>query len=573
MKKFCVFFLISITIPYFIRAEEFFKYGISIFDDLKYPKNFQSFDYVNINAPKGGDVKFGVEGSFNSLNPFILKGIPASGIDMIYDSLMESASDEISSMYPLIAEGIIVSNEKNYVEFVINSAAKWHDNKKIDADDVIFTFKTLIKEGHPSYKIALKDVVDVVKVKKNKVKFILKNGFKKDIPFLLASIKILPKHFYEKRLFNSTEINFLLGSGPYKILSIDPKKSITYKRNENYWGKNLPVNKGRYNFDKITYEYYLDQNVLIESFKSGKLDFRYENIARNWANLYNVQNIINGKIIKKQINHSMPAPTQAFILNLRKTKFQDKNFRMALNYAFNFEWIQKHIFYGSYKRTESYFDNSEFSFNDKNPKPFKLPISDRNGFGRNNLLVAKKILDESGYKVINGKLISPFNNEVVRIEFLIDSRSFEMIIAPFIDNLKKLGIDAKMKLLEENQYQSRVRNFNYDVIVGNYPANLVPSSELIRYWHSSQKNIHGSQNYSGIDNKEVDDLVLKIASAKSKDELIKLCKEFDFLMLSNYYTILHWHSDVHRVLYNSKIQMPKKLPKYSLAIDSWWIGK
>lgn len=549
------------------QADEHFKHGIAVFGDLKYPANFKHFDYVNPDAPKRGTVRFGVEGTFNSLNPFILKGIAPSSIDAIYDSLCEGSSDEISSCYGLIAESMSLSDDKFSLTFKLRQNAFFHDGKKISADDVIFTFNKLISEGHPSYKIAYSQVKEVKKINDYEVKFIFKTNENRDLPMLVAGLKILPKHYYQDHKFDETNLTPPLGSGPYRIKKVEQGKTIVYERVKNYWAQNLPVNKGRNNFDEIIYDYYRDSNVLIEAFKAGKFDFRQENISRNWHNSYNIEKVKNGEIVKKEITHGLPTATQMFVLNLRKEKFQNLEFRKAMTLAFNFEWLNKHIFYSSYKRTNSYFENSIF----KNQEGFKLLASDENDFGRENLIIAKNILEKAGYKVVNQKLIDPKTNEPISIEFLIDSQSFEMIVAPLIKNLRKLGIDAKMRFIEENQYEAKVRNFDFDVIVAVHGQSLIPSSELIRYWHSSQKDIPGSMNLSGLNDKKIDELVTKISKAKNKTELISLCGQFDYEMLTNYYTILQWHNNTYRLLYRDIFAMPKITPKYALAIDSWWI--
>ncbi len=551
-------------------ANENFSHGISTFGDLKYPKNFQNFDYVNPNAPKGGEVKFGVEGGFNSLNQFILKGISASGLAYLYDSLTEGSDDEISARYGLVAEGVRLAANKMWIEFELRKNAYFHDKKNITADDVVFTFNTLIKDGHPSYKMAFRDVKEVTKISKYLVRFSFKNNHNRELPLLIASLPILPKHYYENLDFSKTTLVPPLGSGPYKIKEIKPNRSIVFERVKNYWAKDLPANRGRYNFDQITFDYYRDNNVLVEAFKSQKYDMRQENVARNWAKSYNIDAIRDGEILKKEIPHQLPAPMQTFVLNLRKEKFQDIALRKAITYAFDFEWLRDHIFYSAYKRTESYFANSDFGYKD-----FHLPKSQGDGFNRDSLLQAKKILEEAGYKISDKnsgrKLIDPKTGQKIEIEFLNNSEAFAMIIAPFVKNLQKLGIEAKIRFVEENQYQTRVNNFDFDVIVGMFGQALIPGDELFSYFHSSQKNIKGSRNLAGLDDKIVDDLVEKISQVRGKNELKKLCIRLDKQLLENYYTIPEWHNNTYRILYRNIFNMPKAHPKYSLATDSWWI--
>jgi microcin C transport system substrate-binding protein len=565
MKFFFLIFFIATSAMAQNVDSQGFDHAISTFGDLKYAKNFQHFDYVNDSAPKGGEIKFGVEGGFNNLNQFILKGLSASGLPYLYDSLTEGSDDEISARYGLVAEGIKLAPDKSWIEFKLRKSARFHDGNSITADDVVFTFNTLLKDGHPSYKMAFRDVKEVKKIRGNLVRFEFKNNHNRELPILVASLPILPKHYYEKIDFAKTTLVAPLGSGPYKIKEVQPNRSIIYERVKDYWAKDLPVNRGRYNFDQITFDYYRDNNVLVEAFKSQKYDMRQENIARNWANSYNIDAIKNGEIIKREIAHGLPAPMQTFVLNLRREKFQNIALRKALTYAFDFEWLRDHIFYGSYKRTESYFANSEFGY-----KNFHLPQSNGDGFNRENLLKAKQILDKAGYKVIDKKLIDPKTGKKIEIEFLIDTPSFEMVVAPFVKNLRKLGIDAKMRFVEENQYQTRVNNFDFDVVVGMFGQALIPGDELFSYFHSSQKNIKGSRNLAGLDDKIVDALVAKISRAKSKSELKNLCQKLDQIMLESYYTVPQWHNNTYRILYRDIFAMPQKHAKYSLAVDSWW---
>ena len=444
--------------------------------------------------------------------------------------------------------------------------ARFHDGVNITADDVIFTFNKLVSEGHPSYKMAFRDVREVKKINDHQLRFEFKTANNRDLPGLLASLPVLPKHYYEKTDFAKSNLSAPLGSGPYKIKEIKPNHSITFERVKDYWAKDLPVNRGRYNYDQITFDYYRDNNVLIEAFKAQKYDFRQENVARNWAKSYNIEAIKNGQIIKREIQHSLPVAMQAFVLNLRRDKFQNIALRQAMTYAFDFEWLRDHIFYGSYKRTQSYFENSDFAY-----RNFALPFSQGDGFNRDNLLQAKKILDAAGYKMLDGKLIDPKSGEKISVEFLIDQEAFEMIIAPFVKNLRKLGIDAKMRFIEENQYQTRVNNFDFDVITSVFGQGLIPGDELFSYFHSSQKDVKGGRNLSGINDAIVDDLVKKIPAVKSKQELIALCSRLDKRLLENYYTIPQWHSNSYRVLYRNIFEFPAIPPKYSLATDSWWL--
>ena len=554
--SFC-FLLIFISKSY---AGEFSHY-ISLFEKPKYPVNFSHFDYTNPSAKQGGTIKFATEGGFNSLNPFLLKGIPAEGLSYLYDTLTEASEDELGVRYGLVAEKIKLNQDS--IEFKLNKQAYFHDSQPITVDDVLFTFETLLKYGHPVYQMHLKQIKKVKIINKHQLKFLFLPNHQRDLALFVASLPVLPKHYYKQHNFEQTTLEPPIGSGPYKIKEIKPNYHIVYQKNQNYWAKNLPVNKYRYNFATIWFDYYRDNNVLIEAFKAQKYDFRQENIARNWATAYNLSQ--NSNIIKTEIKHNLPAPMQAFVLNLRREKFQNLGLRRALNYAFDFLWLQQHIFYGSYQKTTSFFANSNFGYRD-----FFLPNGSTDGFNRQNLLQAQEILQKSGYKVVNNQLLDT-NLQPVVIEFLIDSKAFEMVVASFANNLKKLGIATKIKFVEENQYQQMLNNFNFDVVVGVFPQSATPGAELYGYFHSSQINIKGGRNLLGLQDNLVDDLVEKIAISTNKTELINLCQKLDKYLLENYLVIPHWHNNTYRILYSNVFAMPKIKPKYSLGIDTWSI--
>jgi len=577
---FLLILLKSILIANSSFANDFrngFNHGISVFGDLKYDNNFDHFDYANPNALKSGLVRFGVEGSFNNLNKFILKGIPAAGLSYIYDNLTVTSDDEVASRYGLIAKEIKLSENKEYIDFILRKEAIFHDKKPITADDVIFTFNILTSKGHPSYKMSLRDVKNVIKINDHHVRFEFKHNKNRDLPNLVASLPVLPKHYYQKHDFTKTTLKPPLGSGPYKIAKVKANRTISYERVKNYWAKDLPVNKGRYNFNKIIYDYYRDSTILVEAFKAQKYDVRLENVARNWANSYNIEAVKNNQIIKKEIRHKLPAPMQAFIMNLRKPKFENIAIRKALNLAFDFEWLKKHIFYDSYNRTNSFFANTDFSYISTLDKlqiagsSFLPQKTNADGFNRDKIVEAQNILKEAGYRILQQKLIDPKTNKQVRIEFLNQSQSFLMIIAPYIANLKKLGIDATIRMVEENQYKTRVNNFDYDIIVAVYGQSLIPGNELYAYFHSSQKDIKGSRNLIGIDNKKVDDLVKAISRAQDISELRILCQKLDKILLESYYIIPQWYNNTFRILYRDIFAFPEKRPQYGLAIDSWYL--
>ncbi|MAZ80359.1 MAG: hypothetical protein CMP18_01045 [Rickettsiales bacterium] len=561
LKNFLNIIILLILIVNSSFASEF-SHHLSILSNPKYNKDFKNFDYVDPNARKGGHVKFGVQGNFNSLNQFILKGISASGLSYLYDSLAVSSEDEISTQYGLVAKSIRLAKNKMSIEFKLRKEAKFHDNKPITVDDIIHSFNLISKYGHPSYQMILKNVKKVIKINNYHVKYIFNNN-NRDLPKVISSLPILAKHFYNEDNFTKANLNIPLGSGPYKITKVDPNKSITYQRVKDYWAKDLPVNKGRYNFNKITFDYYRDNNILVEAFKAQKYDVRLENIARNWANSYNIEAIKNNEIIKQEITHNIASPMQAFIINLRKDKFSNIALRKALNLAFNFNWLKKHIFYNSYIRTNSFFPNSNYSYYNN--------IANNAFDHRKNIIFAQKILEDAGYKIIDNNLIDQVSNKNIEIEFLTLSESFTMVIAPYIKHLKMLGINAKIRMVEENQYKTRVNNFDYDIITSSFYQAKIPGSELYSYFHSTQKNIKGSRNLIGIEDKQIDNIIEKIISAKNIDIISKYCKKLDKILIDNHYVIPQWYNNKFRLLTRNIFIIPKIRPKYSLSVDSWYI--
>jgi len=539
-----------------------FSHAVSLFYSPKYPPNFTNFAYVDVEAKKGGTMKFANDGGFNSLNNFLLKGMPADGLSHIYDTLAEASEDELGVFYGLVAESIKL--QPNYIEFKLNKSAYFHDKQPITADDIVFTFATLQKYGHPLYQLNLKQIAEVIKINQHQVRFVFASQHSRDLPIFIASLPVLPKHYYSQHDFQQTSMIPPLGSGPYKIKEVKQNYRIIYERVADYWAKDLPINRGRHNFDALQFDYYRDSTVLLEAFKAQAYDFRQESVARNWANAYNIAAIDKGEIIKTEIEHNFPAPMQAFVFNLRRQKFNDLALRKAINYAFDFLWLKQHIFYGSYEKTKSFFANSAFGKPDNN-------ISDGSidGFNRQNLLLAQKILLDAGYTIKENQLFDKQNNKV-ELEFLIQSRGFEMIVAAFSKNLERLGIKVKMRLLEENQYQNRLNNFDFDIVVAVFPQSMVPGAELYSYFHSSQRDIKGSKNLLGLNDKKVDSLVEQVAKSKNQKQIQKLCQQLDEYLLANYFVVPQWYGKKYRILYRNIFVIPKIRPKYGLAIDSWY---
>lgn len=581
---------LTLYAPASVMAAEF-KHGLSMFGDLKYPANFTHFEYVNPDAPKGGSLRLAAIGTYDSLNPYILKGSAAAGVSMTFETLLEKSKDEPFSEYGLLAESVKVSEDKKSVTFRLRSKARWHDGLPVTVEDVIFSFDVLKTKGHPFFRGYYRDVEQVEKTGDRDVTFHFANAENRELPLIIGEMPILPKHHFTDKEFDASTLEPIVGSGAYKIDRVDTGRSITYRRVENYWGKDLAINNGRHNFDTIIYDYYRDGGVAVEALKAGEYDVRQENISRVWATAYNIPALQAGAFVREEIMHEIPSGMQGFVLNIRRDKFKDPALREALNYAYDFEWANKTLFYSAYERTTSYFSNSDFEaegtpsdaelallepYKDQLPsrlftEPFVVPKTDGSGNNRPNLVKAKQLLDAAGWKVRDNALRIPGTDEPLTIEFLIGSPSFERVIAPYLKSLKKLGIEGTIRVVDAAQYQRRLDEFDFDVVVHTYGQSLSPGNEQIDFWHSSRADTSGSRNMIGVKSPVVDALVEKIISADSYASLQTACKALDRVLLWGYYVVPNWYNQSFRMIYWNKFGHPDIAPKYDLGIeDTWW---
>ena len=573
-------------------AEVIHSNAISVYGDIKYPENFKHFDYVNPDAPKGGEIVLPDIGAFDNLNPYIRKGRSPTDINLLFDTLMANSEDEIATSYGLVAKSVEYPNSNEWIIFHLRNNAKFSDGSPITADDVVFSFNTLKDKGHPLYKIYYGEIAKAEKLGRYDVKFTFSNPENRQLKLIIGQLPILSKKYYDKVQFDKTTLTAPLGSGPYLVDKIVAGRTIVYKRNPNYWGKDLAVNKGKYNFDKIRHEYYLDTYVAIQAFKSGVVDLRYENIAKNWANSYNIDAVKTGRIIKEKIKHEIPTGMQAFAFNLRKPEFQDVRVREAIAQTLDFEWMNKNLFYGSYTRTNSYFSNSLFAssglpegkeleilekYKDKLPaklftEEFKLPVSDASGRIRDRLIYAKNLLAEAGWKIKDGVLQNA-KGEPFEIEFVIQQGStFERLMPPLAANLSVLGIKTKIKEVDTSQYKKIMEDFDFDMCVASWGQSLAPGTEQMDYWHSSSADVKSSNNIVGVKNPVIDELVLKIIKAQDKETLVATTKALDRILLWNHFVIPNWYIDGFRLLYWNKFGRPEIMPKYdsNFGLYNWW---
>ena len=579
-------------------------HGLSVFGDLKYPADFKHFDYVNPDAPKGGRFRtIGTSASltFDSFNPYIVRGTSAKGITLIADSLMVRSYDEPDALYGLVADWAEVADDKRAATFHIRPEAKWSDGTPITAADCAFTVTTLKEKGDPSYQLALRDVAGAEAIDPQTVRYRFTGDNLRDLPMLVAALPVLPKAFYAGRDFETPTLDVPLSSGPYRIGKFEGKSYITYERRTDYWGATLPVNAGRYNFDTLKIDYYTDRTVGLQAFLAGDLDFREEFSSRDWAKGYDNAAVKSGKIIRQLQPDHTPSGMQGFFFNLRRAKFSDPRTRTALDLAFDFEWTKKNLFFGSYARTQSYFENSPLKAAGKPTaaelailEPFRdqLPaetfgdaiipaVSDGSGQDRDNLHKAKELLTAAGWTVKDGMLVDG-KGEPFTIEFLLDESSFERVIGPYVKNLQVLGISASLRTVDPAQYEERQRRFDFDVVSARFTSSMSPGIELRNLFSSSAADSPNSENLGGIKSKVIDALVETVAGAKSRPELETAVHALDRVLRSGHYWVPEWYADSSRLAYWDRFAWPATVPPYARSpsdsinfgiADLWWYDK
>lgn len=570
-------------------------HGLAMHGNLKYKPGFKHFDYANPDAPKGGTVRLGSIGGYDTFNTFIVKGRKAAGLGRIYDALMESSDDEPFSMYGVLAESIEVPKDRSWVTFTLRADAKWHDGKLVTAEDLIWTFNFLLEKGHPYYRFYYGSVAKAEKVGPRSVKFSFKPGENRELPLILGQLQVFPKHYWATRDPTKTTLEPPLGSGPYRIKSFEANRSITFERVKDYWGRDLPVKKGRHNFDRVVYEYFRDGTVALEAFKAGRFDYRHENSSKAWATAYDIPAVKNGELLKRAFRHERTQGMQGFVFNLRRAVFQDRRVRKALSYAFDFEWSNKTLFYGQYKRSESYFANSELSapglptkkelailepYRARLPKEmfsetFAAPRTDGSGNNRPNLRKARKLLAAAGWRFDRKqrKLVDGKTGRALDLEVLLVSPLFERVVLPFKKNLEKLGITLSVRTVDSAQYQKRVQSFDFDMIVTTWGQSSSPGNEQRMFWSSDAADREGSRNVAGLKSKDIDDLVEKLIAAPTRESLVHHTRALDRVLLWQHLVIPHWHTGTDRTAYWNKFGMPKIIPKNGVVFSTWWVDK
>ena len=559
----------------------------------KYGADFCHFAYVNPDAPKGGKVIFGPIGTYDSFNPFFAKGVPALGLDLMFETLMVQSFDEPFTVYGLIAERIEFPADRSSVTFTLRETARWHDGSPITAADVVFSFDVLTSDKS-IYGKYFEDVARAEALDGHRVRFdFASRGSNRELPLITAQLPVLSKAYYEAHPFDRTGLDIPLGSGPYKIESFEAGRGISYRRDPNYWGHDLPVNRGHWNFDRIRYEYYRDETVVIEALKAGEYDLRLENSAKLWASAYDNPQLEAGFIVKEEIPHERPTGMQGFVLNTRRSLFRDRRVRAALAYAFDWEWTNRVLMHNAYTRTLSYFSNPELASSGRPGddelallKPhreqlpaevftqeYRPPETDGSGRLRAHLARAGALLDEAGWKIRDGSRRDPESGAPMDIEFMVQfgSDSVERMTAPILQNLSKLGIEGRLRVIDTPQYMNRLDQFDFDIVTAAFPQSLSPGNEQRDFWGSVSAATPRSRNLAGVRDPVVDALIEKVIRAPDREHLIIATRALDRVLLWGHYVIPQHHIRHFRVAYWNQLERPQTTPKYNLLVrQTWW---
>lgn len=600
--------LLGLDAPAFADDGQVTKsHGLAILAKPALPPGFPYFPYVNPNATKGGDVTLSAVGTFDNFNPFILRGSATMGlmgsfvilpggsgsgssVGHIWESLLTSSADEADAGYGHIAESVEVPADKMWVAFNLRAEAKFSDGKQVTAEDVVWTYNTLLEKGRPSFKIQMADVKDVQAESPSRVVWHFKSNQNRELPLILGGLPILPKHFFDGRDFTQPLTDAPIGSGPYRIASFELGRNIVFERRNDWWAAKLSTGIGTNNFDRVRIEYFRDSTVSMEAFKAGQIDLRSENISKNWATAYDFPAQQKGLVIKHDFTHHLPTGMQGYVMNTRRPIFSNRLVRQALAQVFDFEWENKNLFYSSYVRTTSYFANSPLASSglpdadelkllepfrkDLPPElftePFKLPVTDGSGNNREQLRYALQLLEKAGWTVKDRKLVDK-DGQQMSFTILLDEPSLERPSLPYVQNLQKIGIDARVRTVDPAQYQHLVDDFDLDMIMMIFPEGEIPGNELRDYFTSAAAKAKGSYNVPGISDPAVDALVEKVITAQDRATLTTAARALDRVLLWGWYLVPNWDSRVFHVAYWDRFGHPDKPIREGFNFDTWWV--
>ncbi|MEQ8745363.1 extracellular solute-binding protein [Pyruvatibacter sp.] len=582
---------LSVSLSFVRPAQAEPAHGISMHGSPKYPADFTRFDYVNDRAPKGGIIKLAAIGGFDSLNPMIVRGTPAAGIRWhVFESLMGRSYDEPFSLYGLIAQTIEVPDDRSWVEFTLRPEARFSDGNVINVDDVMFTIETLRDQGRPNHAFYYGKVASMEQTGERSVRLTFTEDGDREMPLIMGLMPILPKHIYEGQDFTRTGLTPMIGSGPYTIGNVDPGASITFVRNPNYWGKDVPVTRGHDNFDTIRYDYFRDANASFEAFKAGDYTLRIEDDPTRWATGYDVPPVRDGRIVRERIKMGTPSGMRALVFNTRRDVFADVKTREALAMLFDFEWVNKNLFHGLYTRTQSFYDNSELSsagrpasdaerallapFPDAvtpaiMEKGYVAPRTDGSGRNRAQMRDAMALLAEAGYEVRDAKLVNAQTGEPFTFELLVASPEDERLALTFARNLERVGITAAIRNVDSSQFQQRRQTYDFDMIFNFWSASLSPGNEQSFYWGGDSADTDGTRNYMGVKSEAVDAMIAAMLEARAREDFVAAVRALDRVLLSGHYVIPLYHAPDQWVARWQDLEHPQIQPNF-VRFDTWW---
>ncbi|HYG91889.1 MAG TPA: extracellular solute-binding protein [Azospirillum sp.] len=590
--------LFTLTVP--ALAEVTRTHALRQFGEPMFGPDFAHFPHVNPDAPKGGQITLAAQGTFDSLNGLILRGVQPRTLGLISDTLMTGSGWELDAAYGLLAESVEVPDDRSWAVFHLRAGARWHDGRPVAAEDVVFAWDSIQAHGAPFLKSFLDRVARVEALDGRRVRIALKTtGEIKPIIDFGTAIAPQPRHWWTAngRDISKTTLEPPLGSGPYRIKTVDPGRSITYERVADYWGKDLAVNRGSHNFDLVKVDFYRDDDVMFEAFKAGAYDFRPENRAQRWTTGYDFPAAQDGRVERRAIRSELPLGAQGYRFNIRRAKFADPRVREAFGYLFDFEWIRKNILYGQYSRTASNFPNSDYGAKGlptpgelkllephraKLPErlftqPFELPTTDGSGNNRANVRKAYELFRQAGWETRDGKLVNVMTGEPMAIEFLDGTGSLTRVNQPYVETLRRAGIDAQIRIVDTAQYQARTDDFDFDVVVANFNFFSPPGTELRNYFGSAAADLKGSANYAGIKNPVADTLTEAVIGAKDLEALQSATRALDRVLLWDFTMVPHWYNPDSWVAYWTKFGWPETPPKYDMAFRNtgypatWWV--
>ena len=584
-----------------MAQEPTWRHGMTVIGDLQLPEDFKQLPYVDVNAPKIGELRLAEEGTFDNLNPVIDRGAPAAGITMIFDTLMKRSEDEVFGTYGLLAEAVSYPEDISSVTFRLRPEAKWADGQPVTPEDVIFSME-MLKEHSAFYSGYYRHVTGAEKTGERDVTFRFDEKNNRELPSIVGDFPVFPKHWWEgqdgqgkQRDISRTTLEPTMGSGPYRIASVQPGAAIRYELRDDYWGKDLPINVGQHNFRTIGYTYFADSDVEFEAFRAGTVDFRQENSSSRWATRYDFDAVKDGRVIKEALTNPLRATgiMQAFVPNMRRDMFKDARVREALNYAYDFEDLNKNLAHGGLKRVDSFFWGTELAssglpegreleileeLRDKIPArvfttPYANPVGGDPQKVRDNLRKAVGLLKEAGWELKGNRMVNTKTGQPMSFEILLSSPSQERTVLPYVASLKKIGIEARLRSVDASQYINRIRSFDYDMMYGLWGQSMNPGNEQVEYWGSESVDRQGSRNYAGIADPAIDALIRKIVFATDRDEQVAAIKAMDRVLLANHYVVPMFYSGEAKIAYWNRITHPAKLPEYGIGFPDTWSAK